>query len=88
MTTFRVKRTGLVLTSMLIDARNSRAALEKASRNFERADKRNLRLLIDDDGDARSEARYELNEGDVDRQRLEVVRWALEGPVSDGEATP
>ena len=63
MPAYRVKRTGLVLSSMLVDAPNSAAALRKARENFARADQRNTALVIVDDAydqhrDELSERRY------------------------------
>ena len=88
MGTFRVKRTGLLLTSLVVEAKNSRAALSKAADSFERADKRNLRLAIDDDGDKRSESRYVYSDADRDSFAALAARWALDGSDSDSEATP
>ena len=85
---FRVKRTGLLLTSLVVEAKNSRAALSKAADSFERADKRNLRLAIDDAGDARSEARYVYSDAGRDSFAALAARWALDGSESDSEATP
>ena len=87
MPAYRVKRTGLVLSSMLVDAPNSAAALRKARENFARADQRNTSLVIVDDAydqhrDELSERRYTGSTGtEDDRAR----RWQ-EGAVSDSEA--